>query len=161
MFQSQTRRLPPRNVGKLYPPMPARVFQSQTRRLPPRNAGFPHPFPCRTPCFNRRRDACLPATFQTTHISNVSQVSFNRRRDACLPATWTIPPYAAPLSVVSIPAATLASPQPYDRLHGLPDLGRFNRRRDACLPATQSRLARGCWHKVSIADATLASPQHQ
>src|SRR5579883_2870477 len=44
------------------PPRASAAFQSQTRRLPPRNragrrATRPHPY-----SFNRRRDACLPAT---------------------------------------------------------------------------------------------------
>src|SRR5579884_3188921 len=62
------------------------------------------------PRFNRRRDACFPATWSLVHLLNFL-VRFNRRRDACFPATC-------------------------GRLSDVPAPGSFNRRRDACFPAT-------------------------
>src|SRR5579884_2905275 len=60
---------------------------------------------------------------------------FNRRRDACFPATFHL-------------------------LYPLILIGGFNRRRDACFPATKMAQVEGILHAaVSIADATLASPQ--
>src|SRR5579885_3095300 len=111
-FQSQTRRLLPRNVQ--HPEMSVAQyfsfnrrrdacflatsgvpihagtsgqFQSQTRRLLPRNPlGSRLPGSPRT-CFNRRRDACFLAT-QQYHVAFVAEyLRFNRRRDACFLAT--------------------------------------------------------------------------
>src|SRR5579875_3714069 len=40
-----------------------------------------------TVSFNRRRDACFPATRRRASFELPTQ-GFNRRRDACFPATW-------------------------------------------------------------------------
>ncbi len=62
-FQSQTRRLLPRNAMlQGYFRFPALMFQSQTRRLLPRNALPVLVLPAVHSCFNRRRDACFLAT---------------------------------------------------------------------------------------------------
>src|SRR5579875_22140 len=87
--------------------------------------------------FNRRRDACFPATYEDEDTYTITGVGFNRRRDACFPARMV---YALQMCLQ----------------------GSFNRRRDACFPATP--LALRWWPSlliVSIADATLASPQRQ
>src|SRR5579883_1221419 len=210
MFQSQTRRLPPRNIASPEMHLSLKKFQSQTRRLPPRNIRPIWPRPNRGRYrFNRRRDACLPATTKYRVRVELVRQGFNRRRDACLPATRDAMQYASNPFRVSIADATLASPQlPDDVVYTVSFLGfnrrrdaclpattpchrvgsgpcRFNRRRDACLPATddpkeramsshrfQSQTRRlpprnrpcrrppGRLAGVSIADATLASPQH-
>src|SRR5579883_2135617 len=184
-FQSQTRRLLPRN-GKRdifhfvthvlvsiadatlaspqrsafsrYWLLPA-MFQSQTRRLLPRNE-------------------------LNNLASHVHDQSFNRRRDACFPATYRNDGIGACFWQVSIADATLASPQRKAGGELAIDAGCFNRRRDACFPATlnirigetgndkfQSQTRRLLPRNsmslppaeldwlVSIADATLASPQ--
>ncbi len=209
-FQSQTRRLLPRNVGqctfnqffgdfsiadatlaspqrgpKICPPnhalfsiadatlaSPQRKlvvlerdeqgrFQSQTRRLLPRNDEQDerhdyHFF------FNRRRDACFPATSDGPR-HRLSPEDFQSQTRRLLPRNRVASGTVARTSTV------------------------FNRRRDACFPATalvsrnplivvacfQSQTRRllprncgGCWSpcgtkdEFSIADATLASPQH-
>src|SRR5579885_940435 len=62
LFQSQTRRLLPRNSFILESPSGSFLgFQSQTRRLLPRNFAASHQ-EARLLCFNRRRDDCFPAT---------------------------------------------------------------------------------------------------
>src|SRR5579885_1351643 len=111
-------------------------FQSQTRRLLPRNAGWLCAWggnflvsiadatlassqPRTTPVlagtvigFNRRRDACFLATSQRPRTSR-EPGRFNRRRDACFLATLSC----------------LASE---NSRRG------FNRRRDACFLATRA-----------------------
>ncbi len=62
-------------------------FQSQTRRLLPRNDVMLLDIFTVVISFNRRRDACFPAT-QQYHVAFVAEyLRFNRRRDACFPAT--------------------------------------------------------------------------
>src|SRR5579875_1811398 len=63
-------------------------------------------------------------------------VGFNRRRDACFPAT-TFRITLLSTTPVSIADATLASPQPAEKASALSLPYCFNRRRDACFPATQ------------------------
>ncbi|SRR5579883_956934 len=133
-FQSQTRRLLPRNGDARSQGLSLTWFQSQTRRLLPRNRMMPVPHPPGSFCFNRRRDACFLATPCHEDGESVEQ-RFNRRRDACFLATGE-------------PAA------PSRRRAG------FNRRRDACFLATPGFfLCAGRPYCVSIADATLASSQ--
>src|SRR5579875_1908131 len=60
-FQSQTRRLLPRNIQNCPRSTAYLEFQSQTRRLLPRNLRYGNMTLIPT-CFNRRRDACFPAT---------------------------------------------------------------------------------------------------
>src|SRR5579875_2989794 len=62
LFQSQTRRLLPRNGYDLASLGTDDEFQSQTRRLLPRNVSDFWTWEKRGECFNRRRDACFPAT---------------------------------------------------------------------------------------------------
>src|SRR5579884_1303744 len=111
-------------------------------------------------CFNRRRDACFPATWEALAVSMESVSCFNRRRDACFPATQAhrMPDQGL---LVSIADATLASPQRklISNLRGRYPC--FNRRRDACFPATDRRRSPVSSSIVSIADATLASPQQR
>ncbi len=109
--------------------------------------------------FNRRRDACFPATSPGEQYRS-SRRSFNRRRDACFPATNSPNRQKPLLYLVSIADATLASPQrrPHKALPVV--LASFNRRRDACFPATiEAGVVMTTQTSVSIADATLASPQ--
>src|SRR5579885_170341 len=184
-FQLQTRRLLPRNSRARAIPLRedvgfnrrrdacflatkmkycthcgTQLFQSQTRRLLPRNAYGPNAARRETG-FNRRRDACFLATGINSLYGKTVQVSiadatlassqhtklaaktlanfgFNRRRDACFLAT---PPSNPPH-------------QPHQT--------RFNRRRDACFLATWVNASGDLVvHHVSIADATLASSQHE
>src|SRR5579884_3446357 len=162
------------------------LFQSQTRRLLPRNEEeVVLTLPPVIVSFNRRRDACFPATKSGSGCCATGRRCFNRRRDACFPATCMALDSPLPWSHVSIADATLASPQPESKEEPSPPqtlfqsqprrllprnaellveeldcLTGFNRRRDACFPATGDIIAglhgRKC---VSIADATLASPQ--
>ncbi len=85
--------------------------------------------------FNRRRDACFTATPGRDDRGGVCSIRFNRRRDACFPAT----PSARPC-------------------WRCPDGFQSQTRR--LLPRNRS-WGEALWlaRKVSIADATLASPQ--
>src|SRR5579884_4268271 len=108
--------------------------------------------------FNRRRDACFPATLDLLRLARIFS-GFNRRRDACFPATERVQRVAV-TGYVSIADATLASPQ-----------RRFGSRRPSTYTGFQSQTRRllprnihkpaerDCVSIVSIADATLASPQ--
>ncbi len=60
--------------------------------------------------FNRRRDACFPAT-PAAELTGEVKEGFNRRRDACFPATPRLVLDVQPHTIVSIADATLASPQ--------------------------------------------------
>ncbi len=62
------------------------MFQSQTRRLLPRNEVDGAPVAMFAVSFNRRRDACFLATLLEAEIADI-QRGFNRRRDACFLAT--------------------------------------------------------------------------
>src|SRR5579885_1300400 len=62
-FQSQTRRLLPRNASGGFAIGVEGEFQSQTRRLLPRNAIEPVDRMIAHNGFNRRRDACFLATW--------------------------------------------------------------------------------------------------
>src|SRR5579875_2019642 len=100
MFQSQTRRLLPRNsVGATDPQTLGLVsiadatlaspqplvhvatqsqlpgFQSQTRRLLPRNLRSSLFYIAFDSCFNRRRDACFPATVSGFSLAKSTPVS--------------------------------------------------------------------------------------
>src|SRR5579884_3513709 len=66
-------------------------------------------------CFNRRRDACFPATFHLLYPL-ILIGGFNRRRDACFPATKMAQVEGILHAVVSIADATLASPQLHKRI---------------------------------------------
>src|SRR5579884_372910 len=128
-FQSQTRRLLPRNINVPATYNAVRVFQSQTRRLLPRNTATAIPSciwrmvsiadatlaspqqhgksPLHLACtsFNRRRDACFPATHHNRLVARLKE-SFNRRRDACFPATREMQEQSSPEATVSIADAT-------------------------------------------------------
>ncbi len=135
-------------------------------------------------CFNRRRDACFPATkLCARQKSSGESVSI---ADATLASPQPALHLHAPLANgrVSIADATLASPQrqvgrgnrredscfnrrrdacfPATAMTWPPSvpMTSFNRRRDACFPATSQISGHGKREEnVSIADATLASPQ--
>src|SRR5579884_1103784 len=158
-------------------------FQSQTRRLLPRNFSAFHLVQVNRKSFNRRRDACFPATcFGVTvqHATNLFQSQTRR----LLPRNVTTKPPHTHVHKVSIADATHASPQRHGATLCCSNLSSFNRRRDACFPATsflthamrkaslfQSQTRRllprnfpvkwrvRIYPCVSIADATLASPQ--
>src|SRR5579875_1297342 len=111
------------------------LFQSQTRRLLPRNK-------------------------KRTHEPIPFLMSFNRRRDACFPATslFSTPPKNA--ACVSIADATLASPQlaSEECFRTIPQVSIA----DATLASPQRQTSGKAYRnarRVSIADATLASPQ--
>src|SRR5579884_2185658 len=113
-------------------------FQSQTRRLLPRNFSAFHLVQVNRKSFNRRRDACFPATcFGVTvqHATNLFQSQTRR----LLPRNVTTTPPHTHVYKVSIADATLASPQRHGAALCCSNLGRFNRRRDACFPATWAK----------------------
>ncbi len=108
--------------------------------------------------FNRRRDACFPATKRFIPLS-CQFLGFNRRRDACFPATCRLACRRRSF-VVSIADATLASPQRILRHGGRPVYTVSIA--DATLASPQRAPISRCYppmSAVSIADATLASPQ--
>ncbi len=109
--------------------------------------------------FNRRRDACFPATPVDVNITRIDSPCFNRRRDACFPATKREPVFCTLLPCFNR-RRDACFPATYAMGRGKRRETRFNRRRDACFPATQIKFfLRRCLQEVSIADATLASPQ--
>ncbi len=135
------------------------MFQSQTRRLLPRNYKERR-YHIDLVRFNRRRDACFPAT---CHLScTLRRIhGFNRRRDACFPATpevgamrhrgeWEFQSQTRRLLPRNLSSSSGKSAS----------MVCFNRRRDACFPATMHKERDEQAIIVSIADATLASPQH-
>src|SRR5579884_3939934 len=138
------------------------MFQSQTRRLLPRNMILSLLSYAGIDGFNRRRDACFPAT-RAVHIASFPAIAVSIA-DATLASPQLsmnmFPSWRS--SSVSIADATLASPQPVvtKPLDTITDS--FNRRRDACFPATNEWLEENhLFLVVSIADATLASPQQE
>src|SRR5579883_1502121 len=164
------------------------MFQSQTRRLLPRNSTKTHIKQSSFISFNRRRDACFPATLVHTFILKMPD-GFNRRRDACFPATGFIDtivvlynkfqsqtrrllPRNSPVIEMGIKGITCFNRRrdacfpatwPCRAATDDGDVLCFNRRRDACFPATQwpsQATQMEALQYVSIADATLASPQH-
>src|SRR5579885_2623901 len=86
--------------------------------------------------FNRRRDACFPATPFSYCTSRI------QRYVSIADATLASPQLAEKARQhgrecwVSIADATLASPQRFPLLRRCRRAGSFNRRRDACFPAT-------------------------
>src|SRR5579884_399360 len=181
-FQSQTRRLLPRNSRPFALSAYFLWFQSQTRRLLPRNRASAEGGGNRLR-FNRRRDACFPATsFWVTSPVNIYGVSiadatlaspqhpqasgkrlriyrFNRRRDACFPATVLLPSQASEMSTFQSQTRRLLPRNLLFIRCERDNPYRFNRRRDACFPATSPVVMSTYRRFVSIADATLASPQ--
>ncbi len=158
-FQSQTRRLLPRNKTAICPLWQAILFQSQTRRLLPRNK-FYLPTLWREE-FVSIADATL-ASPQPSHWKRLTRglMGFQSQTRRLLPRN------------------------PNQNVGLRPTGCSFNRRRDACFPATISHVLYLHWQgmfqsqtrrllprnligellelssgKVSIADATLASPQ--
>src|SRR5579875_756139 len=164
VFQSQTRRLLPRNPMWFLFVTSFQVLQSQTRRLLPRNTvihvqciahtvsiadatlaspqhGGPGEGAAHHLRFNRRRDACFPAT-STGNVENCAEEEFQSQTRRLLPRNTRTRSGIENKQTVSIADATLASPQ----LPIFPTIlivwMSFNRRRDACFPATMllSRL---------------------
>ncbi len=145
------------------------VFQSQTRRLLPRNQAYNSIRQLLQDGFNRRRDACFLATDCASLPAHRLHARFNRRRDACFLATqFSVSRTRAPSGFqsqtrrllprnqvfshctmtyinVSIADATLASSQLNLCRASLNRNTCFNRRRDACFLATprQAREAYG------------------
>src|SRR5579884_249207 len=165
-FQSQTRRLLPRNIrcvrdakrlpevsiadATLASPQPGGLSVSGALRdVSIADATLASPQPCGNPHGTGSRLVSIAdATLASPQLSknwseNPLTRCFNRRRDTCFPATWCQIICWLCSSRVSIADATLASPQlQADRQHcSLVD--RFNRRRDACFPATTSCLRPG------------------
>ncbi len=159
VFQSQTRRLLPRNSSKRYVAHYSGLFQSQTRRLLPRNRMYSAGRAHACLCFNRRRDACFPAT-ACRGRKKARKEEFQSQTRRLLPRNGRMrTPFFQSIDV-SIADATLASPQRERESRCIPVRESFNRRRDACFPATVASTASiGRFAVVSIADATLASPQ--
>ncbi len=137
MFQSQTRRLLPRNwAHDSDGDVESWEFQSQTRRLLPRNKK-----PRQLHCVGIEvsiADATLASSQLLRRVKGMMDI------------------------LVSIADATLASSQLMAfRPSALAPPG-FNRRRDACFLATwPSSLSAAALASVSIADATLASSQRR
>src|SRR5579884_181173 len=134
-------------------------FQSQTRRLLPRNVVIDK-LPFSVPGgFNRRRDACFPATSE--HGARPAASGTVSIADATLASPQPVG-CQGPLrrGQVSIADATLASPQ---RGHGMGVAAAYSVSiADATLASPQPQVAivaSVIRKRVSIADATLASPQ--
>ncbi len=85
-FQSQTRRLLPRNARKGGDCYGYLWFQSQTRRLLPRNR-WGRSQRCRYYHVSIADATLASPQPSTVPLARVSLTSFNRRRDACFPAT--------------------------------------------------------------------------
>src|SRR5579885_1353484 len=109
-------------------------------------------------CFNRRRDACFPATGVATRRPTAGWM-FQSQTRRLLPRNYTIQYVGGKIIFVSIADATLASPQQIVPL-ALRHVVRVSIA-DATLASPQrngkTSTYSSCW--VSIADATLASPQ--
>ncbi len=136
------------------------MFQSQTRRLLPRNTpkrSQPHP---QKWSFNRRRDACFPAT---CHSAPIIAEIFVSIADATLASPQRVYTTGSrELSYVSIADATLASPQPCHGTPADPAGGRFQSQTRRLLPRNERVYGDAKEADfVSIADATLASPQQR
>ncbi len=184
MFQSQTRRLLPRN----FVPLPAAIgvqivsIADATLASPQLRTKEGRELSGKVSI----ADATLASPQPSVTDGDLGDdLSFNRRRDACFPATCGGVGEEA-TSAVSIADATLASPQHRKTAKKEKLRERFNRRRDACFPATLRNCMKAMGPKmfqsqtrrllprnphndgkaqveqqrVSIADATLASPQH-
>ncbi len=127
-----------------------RLFQSQTRRLLPRNTGVILQGICATLGFNRRRDACFPATALAAHSSNFRISCFNRRRDACFPATSIQGKIDSMPDMFQSQTRRLLprNAEAWAKGHVF---GGFNRRRDACFPATsgvpRSNVSKICFNR--------------
>ncbi len=135
MFQSQTRRLLPRNHAERFDYAgQITVSIADATLASPQHGTWATGLEATISGFNRRRDACFPAT-RNEIVADAYKYGFNRRRDACFPATHFSDCVDRPRQV-SIADATLASPQQGICSH-----------------------PQNCLAKVSIADATLASPQ--
>src|SRR5579885_324247 len=163
-FQSQTRRLLPRNIrcvrdakrlpevsiadATLASPQPGGLSVSGALRdVSIADATLASPQPCwmsglasLTQSFNRRRDACFPATMRQPARNRVS-ACFNRRRDACFPATLK-KLVGKPLDKMFQSQTRRLLPRNVvsDNLLAML-IKSFNRRRDACFPATSGRYA--------------------
>ncbi len=113
------------------------VFQSQTRRLLPRNQeGLERATVARS--FNRRRDACFLAT--PMRYAGAHRVrGFNRRRDACFLATLISPGGTPVYSLFQSQTRRLLPRNLEDYVRHAREMRRFNRRRDACFLATRGR----------------------
>ncbi len=85
--------------------------------------------------FNRRRDACFPATTSQGH-EHPHSCQFQSQTRRLLPRNFITNERRVVSTQVSIADATLASPQPFERPDQRGYLQSFNRRRDACFPAT-------------------------
>ncbi len=87
-FQSQTRRLLPRNLKYVMSELSAiGQFQSQTRRLLPRNRASPAQDSIPEKKFQSQTRRLLPRNQLQLSIQVSIQLRFNRRRDACFLAT--------------------------------------------------------------------------
>ncbi len=134
-FQSQTRRLLPRNwtggQGRVW----YNTFQSQTRRLLPRNFRPDRLRRAHCVSFNRRRDACFLATSPTSHSLLYRGLKFQSQTRRLLPRNDSMP--------------------------GNPPTGIvFQSQTRRLLPRNRMSLrGSGKTGSVSIADATLASSQ--
>src|SRR5579884_2821006 len=109
-------------------------------------------------CFNRRRDACFPAT-QVAAELQMQLPTFQSQTRRLLPRNETPACRAASLTDVSIADATLASPQLH--LLATSQASSMVSIADATLASPQQKLMQAYRGRsdVSIADATLASPQ--
>src|SRR5579885_2580632 len=111
------------------------MFQSQTRRLLPRNGTIHIPSSSSSKSFNRRRDACFLATLSASPCTLLDG-EFQSQTRRLLPRNHPVSSRTTALRHVSIADATLASSQ----LHNVSIPGSyqmsFNRRRDACFLAT-------------------------
>src|SRR5579875_3298123 len=88
------------------------TFQSQTRRLLPRNFTGNAFLALRFGCFNRRRDACFPATAGRAPCNIWLRYEFQSQTRRLLPRNGMFAEYTPGKNGVSIADATLASPQP-------------------------------------------------
>ncbi len=114
-----------------------RAFQSQTRRLLPRNLPSSGCMRSRGLGFNRRRDACFLATHRTCFPKPYA-IWFQSQTRRLLPRNRRGLQHLYRLDEVSIADATLASSQPYLSPAAEIPAQSFNRRRDACFLATRS-----------------------
>src|SRR5579884_2673095 len=112
LFQSQTRRLLPRNEEEVTHLTTCNCkFQSQTRRLLPRNKVREWVLRNRQKMFQSQTRRLLPRNLYGARLTSALVTRFNRRRDACFPATRIQRRAIASTNMVSIADATLASPQ--------------------------------------------------
>ncbi len=100
----------PRKDGLRFADVLAGEFQSQTRRLLPRNATSIALVALSSYRFNRRRDACFPATAGRLYLYR-RLYGFQSQTRRLLPRNLEKDGAAANCCPVSIADATLASPQ--------------------------------------------------